>query len=180
MSHLLDMEAFLVVVEEGSFTAAAKRLNVTKSYASKLVSRLEDRIGVHLLQRTTRQLNLTEVGRTYFERCSEAMQVLKAAEAEAVELQSAPQGRLRISLPAVFTVDYLTEPLAEFKARDPKLTRRWRRAGGGRSARCGRAPPRSSLRRCRHQWSASALALKRSGILCIRRAVQALRISRFL
>ncbi len=122
MSHLLDMEAFLMVVEEGSFTAAAKRLNVTKSYASKLVSRLEDRIGVHLLQRTTRQLNLTEVGRIYSDRCSEAMQVLKAAEAEAVDLQSSPQGRLRISLPAAFTVDYLTEPLAEFKARYPKLT----------------------------------------------------------
>ena len=50
------------------------------------------------------------------------MQVLKAAEAEAVELQSSPQGRLRLSLPAAFTVDYLTEPLAIFKARYPKLT----------------------------------------------------------
>ncbi len=116
------MEAFLVVVEEGSFTGAAPRLSVTKSYVSKLVGRLEDRIGARLLQRTTRQLTLTEVGRTYYERCSEAMQVLKEAEAAATELQRSPQGRLRISLPAAFTVDYLAAPLAEFKARYPLLT----------------------------------------------------------
>lgn len=122
MSTLIEMEAFLVVVEEGSFTAAAKRLGVTKSYASRLVARLEDRIGVRLLQRTTRQLTLTEVGRTYFERCSDAMQVLGDAEAQAMEQQSSPQGVLRISLPAAFTVDYLTAPLAEFKSRYPKLT----------------------------------------------------------
>lgn len=122
MSHLVDMEAFLMVVEAGSFTAAATRLGVTKSYVSRLVGRLEDRIGVRLLQRTTRKLTLTEVGRTYYERCSEAMLLLKEAEAEAAELQSSPQGRLRISLPAAFTVDYLTAPLAEFKSRYPQLT----------------------------------------------------------
>lgn len=122
MSHLVEMEAFLVVVEAGSFTAAATRLSVTKSYVSRLVGRLEDRIGARLLQRTTRQLTLTEVGRTYYERCSEAMLLLKEAEAEAAELQSSPQGRLRISLPAAFTVDYLVSPLAEFKSRYPQLT----------------------------------------------------------
>lgn len=122
MSHLVEMEAFLVVVEEGSFTAASTRLSVTKSYVSKLVGRLEDRIGVRLLQRTTRQLTLTEVGRTYYERCSEAMQLLKEAEAEVSELHNSPQGRLRISLPAAFTVDYLVAPLAAFKARYNQLT----------------------------------------------------------
>lgn len=121
MGHLVEMEAFLVVVEAGSFTAAATRLSVTKSYVSRLVGRLEDRIGARLLQRTTRQLTLTEVGRTYYERCSEAMLLLKEAEAEAAELQSSPQGRLRISLPAAFTVDYLVSPLAEFKSRYPQL-----------------------------------------------------------
>jgi DNA-binding transcriptional LysR family regulator len=97
-------------------------LGVTKSYASKLVARLEDRIGVRLLQRTTRQLTLTEVGRAYFERCSEAMQGLKEAEAVAAELQTSPQGRLRITLPAAFAVSHLAAPLAEFKARYPQLT----------------------------------------------------------
>src|SRR4051794_9412194 len=117
MSSLIEMEAFLVVVEEGSFTAAARRLGLTKSYVSKLVVRLEDRLGIRLLQRSTRQLILTEPGRTYFERCSDAMRVLKDAEAAATELQTAPQGRLRISLPTAFAVMHLAAPLAEFKAR---------------------------------------------------------------
>ena len=122
MSHLIETEAFLIVVEEGSFTAAARRLGVTKSYASKLVVRLEERLGVRLLQRTTRQLTLTEPGRAYFERCSEAMRALREAEAEATELQTSPQGRLRINLPSAFAVGYLSAPLAAFKARYPALT----------------------------------------------------------
>jgi len=122
MSHLIEMEAFLVVVEEGTFTAAARRLGVTKSYASKLVVRLEDRLGVRLLQRTTRQLTLTEPGRAYFDRCSDAMRALNEAEAEAVELQTSPQGRLRINLPAAFATSYLAAPVAEFKTRYPELT----------------------------------------------------------
>lgn len=122
MSHLIEMEAFLAVVDEGSFTAAARRLGVTKSYASKLVVRLEDRLGVRLLQRTTRQLTLTEAGRSYFERCSEAMRSFEEAETEATMLQTAPTGRLRINLPAGFAVRYLAAPLAVFKARYPALT----------------------------------------------------------
>lgn len=122
MNQLVELETFLVVVEEGSFTAAARRLGVTKSYASKLVARLEDRLGIRLLQRTTRQLLLTEPGQAYFDRCSEAMRALKEAEDEATELQTAPQGKLRVSLPAAFAIAHLTGPLAEFKARHPGLT----------------------------------------------------------
>lgn len=122
MTRLSEMETFLVVVEEGSFTAAARRLGVTTSYASKLVARLEDRLSVRLLQRTTRQLTLTEVGRAYFERCSEAMRALSDAEVEATELQTSPQGRLRINLPTAFAVTHLAGPLAEFKLRYPQLT----------------------------------------------------------
>lgn len=122
MSHLFETEAFLAVVEEGSFTAAAQRLGVTKSYASKLVVRLEDRLGVRLLQRTTRQLTMTEAGRAYFERCSEAMRAFHEAEAEATELQTSPQGRLRINLPTAFAVGYLAAPLAAFKSSHPSLT----------------------------------------------------------
>src|SRR5262245_19323591 len=73
VSRFFEAEAFVIVVDEGSFTGAAKRLGVTKSYASKLVSRLEDRLGVRLLHRSTRTLSLTEPGRTYFERCTEVM-----------------------------------------------------------------------------------------------------------
>ena len=122
MSSLSEMEAFLGVVEEGSFTAAARRLGMTKSYASKLVGRLEDRLGVRLLQRTTRALTLTEAGRAYFERCSVAMHALHTAEAEAIELQTGLQGRLRMSLPSAFAVPYLAGPLSAFQATYPQLT----------------------------------------------------------
>lgn len=95
---------------------------MTRSYASKLVGRLEERLGVRLLQRTTRQLALTEPGRACSERCSEAMRALREAEAEATELQTSPQGRLRINLPSASAVGYLAVPLAAFKARYSALT----------------------------------------------------------
>ena len=122
MNRLSEAEAFVLVVDEGSFTAAARRLGVTKSYASKLVSRLEERLGVRPLQRTTRQLSLTEPGRAYYERCTEVMHALEEAETEATQLQTTPRGRLRITLPTGFGVAYLTGPLAEFKTRYPELT----------------------------------------------------------
>lgn len=122
MSRLFEAEVFVLVVDEGSFTAAARRLAITKSYASKLVSRLEDRLGVRLLQRSTRRLTLTEPGRAYYERCTEVMQTLEQAESEATRLHAAPHGRLRVTLPTAFGVNYLIGPLAEFKALYPELT----------------------------------------------------------
>ncbi len=122
MNRLFEAEAFLLVVEEGSFTGAAQRLGVTKSYASKLVSHLEDRLGVRLLARTTRKLTLTEPGRSYYERCTGLIKTLEQAEAEAAALTNTPRGRLRLALPHDFGALYLARPLAEFKARYPDLT----------------------------------------------------------
>jgi len=117
MNRLFEAEAFVLVIDEGSFTAAAKRLGVTKSYASKLVTRLEDRLGVRLLNRTTRKLALTEPGRAYYERCTAAMHALEEAESEVGELQTKPRGRLRITVPTAFGMTYLTKTLADFSAR---------------------------------------------------------------
>jgi DNA-binding transcriptional LysR family regulator len=122
MNRLFEAEAFVLVVEEGSFTSAARCLGITKSYASKLVTRLEDRLGVRLLQRTTRKLSLTDPGRAYYERCTDVMRALEDAESEATWLQTAPRGRLRVTLPNTFGVTYLAGPLAEFKVRYPELT----------------------------------------------------------
>jgi DNA-binding transcriptional LysR family regulator len=122
MSRLFEAEVFVLVVDEGSFTSAARRLDITSSYASKLVTRLEDRLGVRLLQRTTRKLLLTEPGRAYYERCTEVMKSLEQAENAATWLHAAPRGRLRITLPTAFGMNHLTGPLAEFKARYPELT----------------------------------------------------------
>lgn len=122
MSRLFETELFVRVVEEGSFTAAGRRLEVTTSYASKLVTRLEERLGVHLLIRTTRKLTLTEAGRVYYERCAEALQALEAAEAMATELQSTPRGKLRITLPTGVGTQFMLGLIAEFKGLHPELT----------------------------------------------------------
>jgi DNA-binding transcriptional LysR family regulator len=122
MNRLFEAEVFCLVVNKGSFTAAAERLNITKSYASKIITRLEDRLGIRLLQRTTRNLTLTEPGRVFYERCSEVMRTLEAAEAEATLQQTQLRGHLRISLPVGFGLTYLVKPLAEFKAHYPDLT----------------------------------------------------------
>lgn len=122
MSRLFETELFVRVVEEGSLTAASRRLDVTASYASKLVTRLEERLGVPLLIRTTRKLTLTEAGRLYYERCAEALQNLEAADASVAELQRSPRGRLRVTLPSTFGVRFVLGLLAEFKGLHPDLT----------------------------------------------------------
>lgn len=122
MSRLFETELFVHVVEEGSFTAAARRLEVTTSYASKLLTRLEERLGVPLLIRTTRKLTLTEAGRAYHERCTEVLQALKAAEEAAAELQTTLRGKLRVTLPAGFSIRFMLGLLNEFKGLHPELT----------------------------------------------------------
>ena len=71
--------AFVAVLDAGSFTAAAKRLDVPKSTLSRRVSRLEERLGARLLQRTTRRISPTETGRAYFERCHAAIEEIRDA-----------------------------------------------------------------------------------------------------
>lgn len=112
---------FVRVVEDGSLTAAAKRLGVTTSYASKLVTRLEERLGAHLLIRTTRKLTLTEVGQAYYERCTEAIRGFEEAELLATDQQLAPRGTLRLSLPNAFSTLFMMGAIAEFKASWPDL-----------------------------------------------------------
>lgn len=121
MNHLGEIEAFLTVADLGSFTAAAKQLSLTTSYTSKLVSRLEDRLGVRLLHRSTRTLTLSDPGRAFYERCKEAFLHLDAAVASAAELQFKPRGRLRVSVPATMGITWLLQPLAQFAARFPDL-----------------------------------------------------------
>lgn len=121
MNRLFEAEVFVRAVEDGSLTAAAKRLGVTTSYASKLVTRLEERLGARLLVRTTRKLALTEVGQAYYERCTEAIRELEAAEQIAAEQQQAPRGTLRVTLPTAFGTMFVIGAIAEFKATWPAL-----------------------------------------------------------
>jgi DNA-binding transcriptional LysR family regulator len=100
--NLNDVLVFTKVVDAGSFTSAAKEIGVPTSTVSRRVSRLEDHLGVRLLQRTTRKLNLTDAGRTYYERVSDAVAELGNAERELSEVTGAPKGRVRVTAPAEF------------------------------------------------------------------------------
>lgn len=112
---------FVAVVDEGSLTAGSRRLGLTTSYASKLITRLEERLGVSLMIRTTRKLTLTEPGRVYFERSTEAIQGIEQAEAMAAELTRRPTGTLRLTLPAGFGAQFVLGALAEFAGLFPDL-----------------------------------------------------------
>ncbi len=115
------MAVFAQVVEDGGFTAAARRLGLAKSSVSKQVAQLEDRLGVRLLERTTRRIRLTEAGARYFESCRRIVAEVAAAEAEIGAAQAAPSGLLRLSAPVSFGVRQLPEPLARFLTACPDV-----------------------------------------------------------
>jgi DNA-binding transcriptional LysR family regulator len=93
---------FVRVVETGSFTTAGHALNLPRSSVSRKVSRLEDRLGVRLLHRTTRSLAMTAAGRAYFERASRAITELEDVDALVAGLGEVPKGPLRITVPVSF------------------------------------------------------------------------------
>ncbi len=112
---------FARVVDDGSFTHAAASLGVSKSFASKQVSRLEDRLGVRLLNRTTRRVTITDVGAAFYERVKVLLADLEDAEATVQELHESPRGTLRVSLPVSFGIQYAAPLVAQFLALHPQL-----------------------------------------------------------
>ncbi len=121
MDRLDDMLAFIKVVDTKSFTAAADRLNLSKSVVSRRIGELENRLGARLLNRTTRKLSLTEVGQAYYERCSRILADLEEAEQAVADLHAAPRGRLRVNAPVSFGVRHLAPAVAEFLNRYPLI-----------------------------------------------------------
>jgi DNA-binding transcriptional LysR family regulator len=117
-----DMGAFVRVVERRSFSAAAEDLGLTPSAVSKLITRLEDRLGAQLLHRTTRRLSLTSEGEHYFVRARKILADIAEAEAEVARSQAAPSGRLRINTSIAFATYQLAPSLPEFIARYPHIT----------------------------------------------------------
>jgi DNA-binding transcriptional LysR family regulator len=94
-----DALIFTQVVDEGSFTGAARALDMPKSTVSRRVSRLEEHLGVQLLRRTTRRLDLTDAGRAFYSRAAQAVEALDAAEQAATSMLETPRGRLRVTAP---------------------------------------------------------------------------------
>ena len=121
MDKLTGMAVFARVVEAGSFTAAATQLGLSKSAVSKTVAVLEDRLGARLLNRTTRRLALTEVGRAFYERCARIVAEAEEAELAVTHLQLTPRGTLRVNAPVSFGALHLGPALPAFLARYPDL-----------------------------------------------------------
>ena len=96
MDRLTGLTAFVRVVENGGFTAAARRLNLSPTMVSNHVQELEERLGARLLNRTTRKVSLTEIGREYYERSAQILAELDEADRAAGALQAIPRGRLRV------------------------------------------------------------------------------------
>ena len=96
MHRLASLTAFVKVVENGGFTAAARHLNLSATMVSNHVQELEDRLGVRLLNRTTRKVSLTEIGREYFQRSLHILADLDEADRTAGALSATPRGRLRV------------------------------------------------------------------------------------
>jgi DNA-binding transcriptional LysR family regulator len=116
------MRAFLRVIDSGSFTAAAEQMDLTTAQISRLVSELENRLGAKLLQRSTRQRVLTDVGADYAERCREVIALVEEAEATASGTNMSPQGRLRVQCMVNFGQHYVAPMMADFCASYPELS----------------------------------------------------------
>jgi DNA-binding transcriptional LysR family regulator len=118
---LNEMAVFVRVVQAGSFTQAARLMGSPKSTVSAKVSSLERRLGVSLLQRTTRRLHLTEAGDAFFRHCAQALASLEEAEQFVTAAQAEPQGLLRVTAPVDVGTTLLPGLLTAFLARYPKV-----------------------------------------------------------
>lgn len=121
MDVLGQMQLFVKVVDCGGFTTAGRELGLPKSTVSRQIARLEDRLGVRLLERTTRSLRPTEAGQAYYERCARIVADVADAENAISESQREPRGTLRLSAPMSLGYRYLGEPLAMFLRQHPSV-----------------------------------------------------------
>lgn len=122
MELLNDMALFVEVVKAHGFRSAAQTLGMPNSTLSRRIGALEKAIGLRLLHRTTRRIELTEAGQLYFERCKRIVDEARLAHEQLGGLLAEPSGVLRASFPVDFAVIYLTPLIVEFAERYPKLT----------------------------------------------------------
>lgn len=117
-----ELTVFVAVVESGSFSRAAEQLELANSAVSRTIKRLELKLGVSLLNRTTRQLSLTEEGEHYFKRVQHILQEMLAAENELIERQQTPKGLLRIDAATPVVLHLLTPLIKSFRQQYPEIT----------------------------------------------------------
>jgi DNA-binding transcriptional LysR family regulator len=122
MNKLLQIEVLVEVVRSGSFVGAAEVLGMSKAAVSRHVSELEARLGMRLLQRTTRRLALTEAGQIFHARSKDILDSVSESEDEISTQTGTASGQLRISAPVTFGVRHLAPLWGEFRRRHPKVT----------------------------------------------------------
>src|SRR5271168_2278521 len=120
MDRLTSLTAFVRVVDSGGFSAAGRKLNMSTTMVSNHIRALEERLGARLLNRTTRKVNPTEVGKAYYDRCIQILGDLEQADDIAGALQSTPRGTLRIYT-ATHIVPFVAPVIAEFLATYPEV-----------------------------------------------------------
>src|ERR1700679_2591261 len=98
MDRLSSLTTFVQVVDSGGFSAAGRRLNMSTTMVSNHIQALEEQLGARLLNRTTRRVSVTEIGQTYYERCSQILAEVAEANEAVGELQSTPRGVLRLNI----------------------------------------------------------------------------------
>jgi DNA-binding transcriptional LysR family regulator len=122
MDKLTSMNVFVRVAKAGSFAGAARDLNISRAMATKHIMSLESSLDTRLFNRTTRSLSLTEVGRSYLDRCQQVLLDVDEMESAVTHLQSEPRGLLKISAPPVIGATHIAPALAEFLKLHDDLT----------------------------------------------------------
>ncbi|MFM0311929.1 LysR family transcriptional regulator [Paraburkholderia sp. RL17-383-BIF-A] len=121
MDRTLEMSVFTAVVEAGSFIGAVDALRMSKAAVSRHVDSLEQRLGVRLLQRTTRRLSLTEEGRLFYQRSKEILVALDDAETEVSSRTQEPSGLIRVNVPLTFGIMHLAPLWGAFMETHPQV-----------------------------------------------------------
>jgi DNA-binding transcriptional LysR family regulator len=121
IQNISGMLVFSQVVEEGSFTAAAKQLGISKASISREIAALEERLGAQLLRRTTRRMSLTEIGDLFYERCRRVVEEAEDAERSVHRLQAEPHGSLRVAVPMSFGTLQIAPRIHRFLERHPNV-----------------------------------------------------------
>ncbi|MGB0958116.1 MAG: LysR family transcriptional regulator [Litorivicinus sp.] len=115
MHQIDDQQVFCEVVEHGSFSDAGRALRVSTAVISARIARLEQRLGLRLLNRTTRSVVTTEAGQVYYHACSEVVSRMRQALDQLEEMQNAPQGVIKVTAPDVLGREVIAPLLAEFR-----------------------------------------------------------------
>ncbi|MBS0654229.1 MAG: LysR family transcriptional regulator, partial [Verrucomicrobia bacterium] len=121
MPDIVHMETFVLTVELGSLAAVAKKQGISAAAISKQLTRLEEELGVQLLVRTTRRIELTDIGRSYCQQCRRILEEVEEAQALVSQVKAAPHGTLKVISGRHFARSYIVPHVREFLEKYPSI-----------------------------------------------------------